>query len=406
MSNSALASVRIISPNKSSPRSKKIDCIAIHCMAGNLSAEACGNLFASSSRQASSNYGIGSDGTIGIYVDEGDRSWCTSDSIDEQAVTIEVANTSGSEPFPVSKKAYASLLNLVTDICRRNKIKKLKWLNNKTYGLQHRTDLQNMVVHRWYANKSCPGNYLFSVMGDIAKEVNRRLDGNEPIDTMPAGGENGVSESYSSSTGDDSATSSWTVDYENLDPYILTLSRDTHTIKSKEWDNLKSMRVSGVMVEAGALFTSEHTKHKNFENPKLDKQITSVKSSKLAWGLYTYVRCKSVKEAQQELEALRIILRRYPPELGIWLKPTFTKNKSVNDNILKTYYNELVRLGLKNKMGIICKKSDLDRFSWEKKWSDHYCLWLVKHVSDVNSLEKLLTPKFFLSGKGANASRG
>ena len=403
MSNSALATVRIISPNKNSPRSKKIDCIAIHCMAGNLSAENCGYLFQASSTQASSNYGIGSDGKIGLYVDEGDRSWCTSNSIDEQAVTIEVANTSDSEPFPVSQKAYASLLNLVTDICRRNGIKKLKWLNNKQYGLEHRTDLQNMVVHRWYAAKSCPGTYLFNVMGNIASEVNRRLDGNVPIDTMPAGGENGTPEGSSGTTS--GSVSSIQVNYEDLNPYIVTLTRKTHIIKDTEWDKLKDARVCGALIETGRLYDDSH-RQVDFRNPRLKTHVESLQKAKLPWGLYIEMRAKNTAEADKEIEELQPCVRLYPPELGLWLQCTFTKSVSVNDKILQRYYDELERLGLKNKIGIICTKKDLDLISWEKKWSDYYCLWLVEHVKDTSELETLLTPTFFLSGKGENANRG
>ena len=370
MSNSALATVRIISPNKNSPRSKKIDCIAIHCMAGNLSAENCGYLFQASSTQASSNYGIGSDGKIGLYVDEGDRSWCTSNSIDEQAVTIEVANTSASEPFPVSQKAYAALLNLVTDICRRNGIKKLKWLNNKQYGLEHRTDLQNMVVHRWYAAKSCPGTYLFNVMGNIASEVNRRLDGNVPIDTMPAGGENGTPEGSSGTTS--GSVSSIQVNYEDLNPYIVTLTRKTHIIKDTEWDKLKDARVCGALIETGRLYDDAH-RQVDFRNPRLKTHVESLQKAKLPWGLYIEMRAKNTAEADKEIEELQPCVRLYPPELGLWLQCTFTKSVSVNDKILQRYYDELERLGLKNKIGIICTKKDLDLISWEKKWSDYYC---------------------------------
>ena len=62
MSNSALVSYTKLSPNHSGKRTHVIDTISVHCMAGNLSVETCGALFAKSSREASSNYGIGSDG--------------------------------------------------------------------------------------------------------------------------------------------------------------------------------------------------------------------------------------------------------------------------------------------------------------------------------------------------------
>jgi len=173
MSNSALICYSRISPNRNSPRSGKIKGIAIHCMAGQLSVETCGSVFAPSSRQASSNYGIGPDGRIGMYVEEKDRSWCTSTQLDEFLVTVEVASDSKA-PYAVSDKAYESLIKLCADICKRNGIPALKWEANKS--LAGNWDRQNMVVHRWFnLSKSCPGDYLYSRHGDIANRVNMLL---------------------------------------------------------------------------------------------------------------------------------------------------------------------------------------------------------------------------------------
>ena len=174
MSNSSLICYTKISPNKSVPRSKAIDTITIHCMAGQLSVETCGNVFAPTSRKASSNYGIGPDGRIGMYVEEKDRSWCTSSSAnDNRAVTIEVASDS-KHPYAVTDKAYKALIDLVTDICKRNGIKKLVWSTSKNDRVNHLNGC-NMTVHRDYANKSCPGDYLYNRHGQIAEEVNKRL---------------------------------------------------------------------------------------------------------------------------------------------------------------------------------------------------------------------------------------
>lgn len=173
--NSPLISYRRISPNKTTPRNRAIDTITIHCMAGNLSVETCGSLFAASSRKASSNYGIGSDGRIALYVEEKDRSWCSSNKAnDHRAVTIEVANDGGAPQWHVSEKAMCSLIELVTDICKRNQIRELKWKGDPSLAGQ--TSLQNMTVHRWFAKKSCPGDYLYSMHPYIAEEVNRRLE--------------------------------------------------------------------------------------------------------------------------------------------------------------------------------------------------------------------------------------
>lgn len=171
--NSSLVSYKKLSPNHSGKRNHTIDTISIHCTVGQVSVETLGNVFATTSRQASCNYGIGSDGRIGLYVEEKNRSWCTSSaSNDHRAITIEVASDS-THPYKVNDKAFNSLINLLVDICKRNNIKKLLWKGDKS--LIGQVDKQNMTVHRWFANKSCPGDYLYNLHGDIASKVNARL---------------------------------------------------------------------------------------------------------------------------------------------------------------------------------------------------------------------------------------
>ena len=187
MSNSKLISCTLISPNKNSPRNHKIDTITIHCVVGQCSAERIGEIFKPTSRQASSNYGIGYDGRIGLYVDEADRSWCSSSAAnDNRAITIEVASDT-KHPYAVNDKAYAALLDLVTDICRRNGIKKLVWSTNKNERVNHLNGC-NMTVHRDYANKSCPGDYLYERHGAIAAEVNKRLGASAAEPETPSSG--------------------------------------------------------------------------------------------------------------------------------------------------------------------------------------------------------------------------
>lgn len=181
MSDSSLVVYTKWSPNCSSPRNHVIDTISIHCMAANGSIESLGNLFAQPSRKASSNYGIGSDGRIGQYVRERDRSWCTSSSSnDNRAITIEVANDGGADTgWHVSDKALESLIDLLVDICQRNNIPELRWKGDKS--LIGQVDKQNMTVHRWFAAKACPGDYLYNLHPWIADEVNARLGGDEDM---------------------------------------------------------------------------------------------------------------------------------------------------------------------------------------------------------------------------------
>ena len=181
MSNSPLVSYTKISPNRTSPRNHKIDTITIHCVVGQYDLETIGNIFSPPSAQASCNYGISYDGKVGMYVEEKDRSWCSSNRAnDNRAITIEVASDT-THPYAVKKAAYDKLIDLLVDICKRNGIPKLLWKADK--NLIGQVDKQNMTVHRWFDNKECPGEYLYSRHGEIARLVNQRLSKGTSINT-------------------------------------------------------------------------------------------------------------------------------------------------------------------------------------------------------------------------------
>jgi hypothetical protein len=180
MSNSKLATVTILSPNCNVPRQNVIDTITIHHMACNLTVEQCGQGFANPARQASSNYGIGSDGRIGLYVSEANRSWCSSSPPnDHRAITIEVANDKPSDEggWHVSNKALASLINLCADICKRNGKTKMIWCGTlkATEARKFASNEMRMTLHKWFAATGCPGPYLEGKMQYIADEVTKRL---------------------------------------------------------------------------------------------------------------------------------------------------------------------------------------------------------------------------------------
>ena len=167
MSNSKLVNYTKLSPNYSSREGTKIKKITIHHMAGNLSVETCGNVF--QSRKASSNYGVGTDGRVGLYVNESNRAWTSSNkNNDIQAVTIEVANDGGAPDWHVSDKALNKTIDLVVDICKRNGIKELKYTGDATGTLTR---------HNMFTATLCPGPYLQSKFPYIAEEVNKRLKG-------------------------------------------------------------------------------------------------------------------------------------------------------------------------------------------------------------------------------------
>lgn len=186
MSNSNLVTYTLRSPNYTKPRNHAIDTITIHCVAGQWTAKQGCQYFAKSHVQSSPNYFVGKDGSIGLCVDETNRSWCTGGNLtvngitgkmnDHRAITIEVASNT-THPYAVTDKAYEALIRLVADIAKRNNMGTLKWKANKS--LVGKPDQQNMTVHRWFANKACPGEYLYQRMGDIADKANKILKGDE-----------------------------------------------------------------------------------------------------------------------------------------------------------------------------------------------------------------------------------
>lgn len=169
MGNSSLVDYTKITHNKTVMNNKVNKKITIHHMAGNLSVETCGNVFGGT-RKASANYGIGTDGRVGLYVDEKDRAWTSSNANnDNQSITIEVANNSGAPDWTVSDAAYNKLIDLCVDICKRNGIEKLNWTGDKN---------GNLTCHYMFAATACPGQYLKSKMPEIANLVNSKLSNN------------------------------------------------------------------------------------------------------------------------------------------------------------------------------------------------------------------------------------
>ena len=177
--NSSLVSYTKLSPNHSGQRTHSIDRITPHCVVGQCSVETLGNIFLPTSRQASCNYGIGVDGRVGMYVEEKNRSWCSSSSAnDQRAVTIECASDT-TEPYAFKDVVYQKLITLCVDICRRNGKTKLLWLGDKdkTLSYEPKSDEMVLTVHRWFANKSCPGNWMYARMGNLAEKVTAQLGG-------------------------------------------------------------------------------------------------------------------------------------------------------------------------------------------------------------------------------------
>lgn len=177
--NSSMVVHTKLSPNHSGQRTHSIDRITPHCVVGQCTAESLGNRFAKSSTQASSNYGIDKNGRVGLYVEEKNRSWCSSSSAnDQRAVTIECASDA-SEPYAFKDVVYQTLIKLCVDICKRNGKNKLIWFGDKDKTLKYSPKSGEMIltVHRWFAKKSCPGDWMYARMGNLAEKVTEALQG-------------------------------------------------------------------------------------------------------------------------------------------------------------------------------------------------------------------------------------
>ena len=175
--NSPLVTYTKLSPNHSGQRTHTIDRITPHCVVGQCSVETVAEVFAPVSRQASCNYVIGADGRVGMICEEKNRSWCSSSATnDQRAVTIECASDKA-EPYAFKDEVYKRLIELCVDICKRNGKTKLLWLGTKEKTLSYEPKVDEMVltVHRWFANKSCPGDWLMNRMDELAAKVTAAL---------------------------------------------------------------------------------------------------------------------------------------------------------------------------------------------------------------------------------------
>lgn len=177
--NSPMVAYTRLSPNHSGQRTHSIDRITPHCVVGQCTAEGLGEWFEKTSTQTSSNYGIDKDGRVGMYVEEKNRSWCSSSNAnDQRAITIECASDK-TEPYAFRDIVYQRLIELCVDICKRNGKNKLIWFGDKDKTLAYEPKSGEMIlsVHRWFANKSCPGNWMYARMGDLADKVTAALSG-------------------------------------------------------------------------------------------------------------------------------------------------------------------------------------------------------------------------------------
>ena len=178
---------------------------------------------------------------------------------------------------------------------------------------------------------------------------------------------------------------------KSLSPYIATIDRNN---KSINFARLKDLKVSGVVIEAGYLFTPSHNQVSEYRNPLLKMQCTGTTSAKLPFGLYAVSRARSTAEAKKEIENLSMCIRLYPPQIGVWLVPDFSVTKKMADSIVTDYYNAFLNLGLKGQIGFYATERQLKTFSYDK-FANNWHLWLVKHLSSIEPINEIMTPETF-----------
>lgn len=270
MSNSPLVSYTKLSPNHSGKRTHAIDRITPHCVVGQCSVETLGNVFAPTSREASCQYGIGPDGRVGMYVEEKNRSWCSSSNAnDQRAVTIECASDT-THPYAFKDAVYQKLIELCVDICKRNGKTKLVWLGdkNKTLNYEPASDEMVLTVHRWFANKSCPGDWMYARMGDLATKVTAQLSSSNPGKEEPST----VGTLYRVQTG----AFGNKANADRMLAKVKAAGFDTYMVKV---DNLYKIQVGAYSKKANADATAAKLKAAGFDTFITTKSGSAVSSS-------------------------------------------------------------------------------------------------------------------------------
>lgn len=369
-------------------RTAPISKITIHHAAGIVTVESMSQIMRTPGRTVSWNYAIGNDGRIGGYIDEKYRAWTTSSrENDNIAITIEVSNSVNREPWSVSEAAYRSLLNLCEDICRRNKIQRINFTGSKS---------GNLTMHKWFASTGCPGPALGSQFGYIANEVNKRLG--QPSQLQSEYVTDPLTQNVSAAGA--AITGSVTpiidlIDYKQINQYAATVDM---SVKDIDIQSLRNIGVTFICAEIGLTYDAAHNEMQRFRNPNLDTIIRRAKASGMPYALYAEVSGRNNVEIDKEIYNIRLAVQKYAPPIGLWIKPAYTTNStSDNDERLERYYRAFVRMGLTGKVGLYCTKSLLEKFTWKGKWCDFFYFWMDDHVSDLDELNRLLLPEFFMN---------
>lgn len=175
-------------------------------------------------------------------------------------------------------------------------------------------------------------------------------------------------------------------------PYMATIDRNTRS--QIDYKALRALGVTGVCIEAGYLYDPGHNQVADFTSPKFRNQVDAASAANMPFALYSTTRARSIEEAKLEIYYLSFCIRTAPPELGFWLKLRLSNSVATNNNILTVYYEELTRLGLKDKIGLYVTKAELTQITWDIQ-SQYWWLWIDSHLPAVGAMGELLTPHTF-----------
>ena len=375
-------------------RGSKVCRVTPHYWANDGSGSTCQSIidFWVSSQRGSSNYLIDDRGDIVCAVEE--EYAChtsSSEDNDRQSITIEVSTTSNSTGA-ITDEAWKSLIKLCTDICHRYDFKLSCNIDEKTGSLTY---------HYWFASTACPGQWIIDHTDELVATVNHNLETGNYDNTTTVGSGNVTS---SGGVGKSVVVKDTPTAYAiginekilfeqaQITPYIIIINEKTAKIK---YDKLKEKDVVGVLIDLKIHDKVKAKELNSYVNVNLKSQINNVRKANMPFGFIVPVNAKSVEEATKEISKIRLTLRKYPPQLGVWLDLHLGKDKKVNNQIINKYYEFFFRYGFYDQVGFYGNKKHLDLIEWQ----DYKELWywtMVRHLSKFDSIHLLPTPEFFM----------
>lgn len=438
--NSSLVSYTYTGHGKYNTRNANVTKITIHHLA---SVGSLDNIrSAIIHNEVSWNYGIGTDGSVGLFVNEEYRSWSTGNvANDDCAINIVVANSSTGPDWLISERAYSTLVRLIIDICERYNIYKLQCTGAASSS--------NLTLHRWFTKDViCPGPHLFKRIPKMLEEINTKLDkrrierntyteqlfiievqvakntttgeylSRQEIESL----ENEIQKEIDKYNEDPNYNSNYikdgeyefpytiewvtlgpndTIDYPILD-YKINIQRNAmhpyiayigSRVSSIDYQKLYDNQVIGVLLYAGRKFNDLH-EPMPYVSSNLKTQVQQADNANMPYGLVASVRAKNTAEAKIELSDLYKVFSKYRPELGLWLELETTVDKNTNDDILACYYKSFEKWGIADRCGLYLTRSQLSKITWSK-FEQYFLLSLVDHVNDVSKLDEVLTINYF-----------